>query len=214
MAYTNFYIRFGLGHGFDPEHPVWREYLAGLGEATDGREWTYRFYRQRPPVTPPNVAATFGCFAYAQLGDDRIRLHFENVEKDDTSPLGVERRDRRLAELAALFDYVKRTSRTPPRVIGASWLYNLDAYRRLFPKAYVSTAHVIHDRYQHMPLWGQSVDRRGEVKESVARELLDRLGRQSSLEGLEACFPFQVLALEALASEFYEFLRRLTHIAV
>ncbi len=64
---------------------------------------------------------------------------------------------------------------------------------------------MIHGRYQHMPLWGQFVDRRGDVKERMARELRDRLGRQSRLEGLEACFPFQVLALEALASEFYEF---------
>ncbi len=147
-----------------------------------------------------------GCFAYARLGDDRIRLHFENAETDDhSSPLGVERRDRRLAELAALFEHVKRTSRTPPRVVGVSWLYNLDAYRRLFPKSYVSAAHVIYGRYQHMPLWGQFVDRRGEVKERMARVLLGRLGRHSRLEGLETCFPFQVLALEALASEFYEF---------
>ncbi len=123
LVYTNRYIRFALGHGFDPEHPVWREYLAGLDEARDGREWTYRFYRQRPPVTPPNVVATFGGFAYARLGDDRIRLHFQNAETDDhTSPLGVERRDRRLAELAAVFGHVKRTSRTPPRVVGMSWL--------------------------------------------------------------------------------------------
>ena len=47
LEYTNLYIRFGLGRGFDPAHPTWREYLAGLQDANDTREWTYRFYLRR-----------------------------------------------------------------------------------------------------------------------------------------------------------------------
>ena len=90
-------------------------------------------------------------------------------------------------------------------MIGASWLYNLDAYRRLFPKPYLATARVIHGRFRHMPLWGQFVDRSGNVKESVARQFLNCLARQSRLEELDQCFPFQVLALEAPVAEFYEF---------
>jgi hypothetical protein len=43
LDYTNLYIRLGLGRGFDPAHPAWREYLAGLQDANDAREWTYRF---------------------------------------------------------------------------------------------------------------------------------------------------------------------------
>jgi hypothetical protein len=149
--------------------------------------------------------ATCGCFSYARLSDDRIRLHFQNAETDDHSPLRIERRGQRLADLAALFEHVKRAMRPPARVVGASWLYNLDAYRRLFPESYLATAHVIHGRFRHMPLWGQFVNRHGELKESMARQLLERLARQSSLEGLDRCFPFQVLAVEAPASEFYEF---------
>ncbi|MEP7220505.1 MAG: hypothetical protein ABI876_16385, partial [Bacteroidota bacterium] len=42
--YTNLYIRFGLGRGFDLEHNGWRAYVDGLRTAEDGREWTYRFY--------------------------------------------------------------------------------------------------------------------------------------------------------------------------
>jgi hypothetical protein len=75
--------------------------------------------------------ATFGCFSYARSSGDRIRLHFQNAETDGHSPLGIERLDRRLADLAALFEHIKRTLRQPLQVVGASWLYNLDAYRRL-----------------------------------------------------------------------------------
>lgn len=44
LGYTNLYVRFGLGRDFDPAHPTWREYLAGLHGTNDDREWTYRFY--------------------------------------------------------------------------------------------------------------------------------------------------------------------------
>ena len=45
LEYTNLYVRFGLGRDFDPAHPTWRAYLAGLPDTDDGREWTYRFYQ-------------------------------------------------------------------------------------------------------------------------------------------------------------------------
>ena len=151
------------------------------------------------------MVATFGCFSYSRLRDDRIRLHFENAQTDGGSSLGSSRRSQRLADLAALFAHVKLTERGSPRAVGASWLYNLEAYRRLFPKSYLATARVLHDRFQHMPLWGQFLDRHGEIKKDMAHRLLDRLGSQSSLVGLDQCFPLQVLTVEALVQEFYAF---------
>jgi hypothetical protein len=206
LAYTNLYIRFGLGRDFDPAHPTWREYVAGLHDTNDSREWTYRFYSTRPEaMAGPTVVATFGCFSYARLRGDRIRLHFRNAETDGCSPLGIERLGQRLAELAALFEHVKRTLRPPLQVAGASWLYNLDGYRRLFPASYVATAHMIEHRFQRMPLWGQFLDRHGEIKERMTRQFLERLEHQSSMDSLDQCFPFQVLAVEASVLEFYDF---------
>ena len=151
--------------------------------------------------------ATSGCFAYARLAGDRIRLHFHNAETDGCSPLARARVEQRLADLAGLFRHVQRTEREPVRVVGASWLYNLAAYRRLFPASYVETAHVIERRFQSMPLWGQFLDRSGALKAGVARPFLEGLARQSSLEGLDQCFPFQVLRVEAPVHEFYDFYR-------
>jgi hypothetical protein len=206
FEYTNLYIRFGLGRRFDPAHPIWREYVVGLRDTNDSREWTYRFYLARPEaMAAPSTVATFGCFSYARLSGDRIRLHFQNAETDGHSPLGIERLGRRLADLAVLFEHVKRTLRQPLQVGGASWLYNLGSYRRLFPAAYLATGRVIHQRFQHMPLWGQFLDRYGEIKESMTRQFLERLERQSSIDSLDQCFPFQVLAVEASATDFYDF---------
>jgi hypothetical protein len=206
LEYTNLYIRFGLGHDFDPAHPIWREYLAGLQDTNDPHDWTYRFYLTRSGATAaPAVVATFGCFSYARPRDDRIRLHFQNADTDGRSSLAIERRDQRLADLVALFGHVKRTVCQPLRVVGASWLYNLDAYRRLFPASYLASAHVINHRFQHMPLWGQFVDRNGRVKEQITRPFLERLERHSRLDNLDQCFPFQVLSVEASVLEFDRF---------
>lgn len=205
LEYTNLYVRLGLGRDFDPGHAVWREYVAGLRQARDIPEWTYRFYLERPETEPPGIIATRGCFAYARLAEGRVRLHFRNSERDGGSPLGRDRRGRRLAELTVLFEHLRRTSDGSARVVGASWLYNLDAYRRLFPGSYLATARVAARRFQHMPLWGQFLDRHGEVRERAARTFLDRLERQTSLDTLEQCFPLPVLTLEAPASVFHEF---------
>ena len=206
LNYTNLYIRFGCGRDFDPAHPRWQEYVAGLSNTHDRHDWTYRFYVIRSePVVPPGLVATFGCFSYARLQDDRIRLHFHDGDRDGRSPLAKERSDRRKAELASLFTDVKQTTPNPARVVGASWLYNVAAYRQLFPGAYLATARPIQHRFRHMPLWGQFVNRDGAIKEDRVRQFRERLGRHSSLEGLDDCFPFQVLALEAPAADFYHF---------
>jgi len=39
----------------------------------------------------------------------------------------------------------------------------------------------------------------------MARQFRERLGRQSTLEHLDECFPLQVFSLEAPVFEFYNF---------
>jgi len=56
-----------------------------------------------------------------------------------------------------------------------------------------------------MPLWGQFLDRYGETKKSMTDQFVECLERQSSLDSLDQCFPFQVLRVEASVTEFYEF---------
>ena len=90
-------------------------------------------------------------------------------------------------------------------MVGASWLYNVEAYRRLFPNSYLATARATPHCFQHLPLWGQFLDRHGAVREKPARDFLDRLEHQSSVDGLDRCFPFQALSVEAPAQHFYGF---------
>jgi hypothetical protein len=56
-----------------------------------------------------------------------------------------------------------------------------------------------------MPLWGQFLNRRGEVRESMAESFMNTLAKTSKLGDLGRCFPFQALTVTAPAREFYDF---------
>jgi hypothetical protein len=206
FEYTNLYVRFGLGRAFDPRHDAWRAYVNGLQIAADGREWTYRFYlRDAEASTAPATIATFGCFSYALQGDNVLRLHFRNAEPAGRSPLGASCGERRHAELKELFTHLKSEGFRDLRVAGISWLYNLHAYRRLFPPAYTTSPRVLHGLFRSMPLWGQLLNHRGKVKPDMRESLLNAIARQRSLEGIDNCFPFQVLRVEGAVEMLYEF---------
>jgi len=203
---TNFYVRLGFGRDFKANHPGWQSYLSGLREARDGREWTYRFYLREPEVrTAPSVAASFGCFSYAVRDAGHVRLHFRSAEADDCSSLGASRIGQRRADLSALCAHWKPGLSRDTPVVGASWLYNLQAYRRLFPPGYVSTARPIRGAFRSMALWGQFVDRRGEVRSPAAAAFRSALGRASSSGDLDACLPLQPLTVTASVGEFRDF---------
>jgi hypothetical protein len=132
-------------------------------------------------------------------------LHFHNDEPDEISPLSRDRMSARLAELKRMVTDIKQNVSNPTTIIGASWLYNLEAYRRLFPPAYLATAQMGGHDFPYLPLWGQFVDHRGQIKEDWVARFLECLDRQHDVAGLEQCFLFQVVHLECSIQEFYQF---------
>lgn len=206
LDYTNLYVRFGLGRGFDAQHPVWLAYLAGLRTVANVRQYTHEFYLRvaDAPTAPPTVER-FGCFSWAREGSEAIRLHFLNDEAGDVSPLSHAQREARQEELAAVFAHAKAIVGNAPKVVGISWLYNLEAYRRLFPPAYGDSRQVVRARFRGMSLWGQFLDHRGRLKQSAARRLLNGLAQQPIAGELDRCFPFQVMTTEAPIQQFYAF---------
>jgi hypothetical protein len=55
-----------------------------------------------------------------------------------------------------------------------------------------------------MSLWGQFLDRHGDLKPSPTQQFLERLERESDPGRLDQCFPLQVLTVEAPVQEFYD----------
>lgn len=203
LDYTNLYIRFGLGRDFDHSNPIWRRYVDGLTRTSDVFDWTYRFYlAQGEDLRPP---ATSACFSYAMQGAECVRIHFRNTESTTTSPLSSDRLPALLGELRSMFGEVKRNEKNVTSVVGTSWLYNLPAYQRCFPRLYVAGAKVAEPRYRHLSLWGQFLDRTGSLRHDVVQDFKSRLARLTDLGDLALAFPLQALAVEAPIAEFYRF---------
>ncbi len=204
--YTNLFIRFGLGNSLEPNQPIWREFIAGLVGGSQDVELAYQFGRRYGcPREAGASRATFGCFSYTVWDGTRLRLHFHNNEVTDTSPLSEERRATRQEELCKMFSFVRKNDSKLETVVGGSWLYYLEGYRRLFPLAFLSTARQGAEDYPYLTLWGQFLDRHGEVRPGPAQQFMEGLERQTTLAGLLDCFPLKVQYLEAPLGIFYDY---------
>jgi hypothetical protein len=102
----------------------------------------------------------------------------------------------RRAELRALTTDLRQRHPDARQVRGRSWLYNLDAYKRLFPAEYVASIRrpTSAVNLTGSSTWGQVLDYRGRVKVAVRDHVLSHL----SLTMLET--PWQAFPLAALVA--------------
>jgi hypothetical protein len=203
LTFTPLYLNFGLTRSFSPQDPTWQEFLAGYHDASQPVAWTHAFYLAH---AREYGESPFGCFSYAYESETRtIRLHFGDRDAAGAGPLSEERQQARRAELTALFADVRREVPAAEAVPGRSWLYILAAYRRLFPPAYVRTAVPSASEWQFMSLWGQFLDRCGEVRPDPTTTFLDRIATATTLDALAWSFPLPVLAPRCPIEHFYAF---------
>lgn len=207
--YTNLRRRLGLGEPHEPPSAGWTDYLAALATAGSPErrlDWTFAAFLSGPPE-PPRVNP-FGCFRCDPPDEQgAVKIHFTNQEVGEgVSPLNRARTDRRLAELRAMFAFVREAYPSAASVQGGSWLYNLDAYRRLFPTAYGAsrvrpTGHV---RLSGTSTWGQVLDHREAVKTEVRDHFVGNW-RDIDIAQPWLAFPLPALRTQAPIGLFYEF---------
>jgi hypothetical protein len=167
------------------------------------------YERRRPPdVTPGDPAfhgrPLFGCFSYAVREGGVIRPHFVANDLPDLRPHSAERVAARRAELRQLFAHVQAHVPEATTALGNSWLYNVAAYRRLFPAAY--TAHMPasdEDEFQYLALWGQCYDRAWQPRPDIVSALFERVAMLTELASLRHCFSYQILQPKCLIRAFY-----------
>jgi hypothetical protein len=209
--YTNFYRRFGFGIWQDaPRVPAWDHYKAHLQtlETHDKRlAWTQAFYAQLPPERLPAGRQQFGCFGCDPPdADGRVRIHFTNHDTDGTSPLSQAKMGARRQDLQALFTYVQHTHAGAARsVLGGSWLYHLEAYRRLFPPVY-GESRVVQEGNAHLQgqtCWGQFLDHHNAVRPALREQLLANLATVD-VQRLWKAFPVPTYHVQAPIQAFYD----------
>ncbi|MDR3509464.1 MAG: hypothetical protein P4L64_16360, partial [Caulobacteraceae bacterium] len=140
-------------------------------------------------------------------GAGMVRIHFNNRDSaDGVSPLSAAKIGARRAELGAMFAFLRQTFPQARRVRGGSWLYNLEAYRRLFPPVYGQSRRIPEGavRYSGTSSWGQMLDFRGAVRPVARDHMLAHLP-DLTLEALWRAFPLRALRASAPIEAFYDF---------
>ncbi len=198
--YTTIPVSFELSDLQNPTDVVWASYLNGLAHATDTIEWTYEFYLKHKYDDPTPTCGEFrghrlfGSFYYVLRVGHVVRPGFIN-RKDNVSSMSSLSQDRMgetMNDLAAMFHSLTNEVTDVNVIEGNSWLYNLEAYRRVFPPEYTLDMQENDDPdFQYLMIWGQFLDKDGGVKTSLASEFLSRVEDLSSIKDLRFCFPFQ-----------------------
>lgn len=211
LRFTNLHRRLGFGVNKPGEPPAvgWADYAHALEAEPDPAiqlKLSQAICAASPPERLPLPGQTqFGCFASEAADDDgAVRLHFNNVDTDEAGgPLASGKVARRRAELAALVRHVRQTYPQAAVIRGRSWLYNLEAYRRLFPADYGASRTVASGplRLNGTSSWGQLIDSRERIRPDVRDAFLANLERLDP-QAPWLVFPLRVLATEAPIESF------------
>jgi hypothetical protein len=207
LRYTAIYRTLGLRGNFVADDPVWQAYLHGLGDTGSDAAWTQQVCRERYHQIPKLVDGPhWGCFAYHSNDDQRaIGLHFLDNDASGLSPLSLARRPERLVELRSMFAHIKQAHPDVRYVTGGSWLYNWEAYLRLFPMSYCQSVRPAPPRFQFRSLWGQFLRRDGEVREDLAAQFIERFNGLHTVASAGTSIPYQVLTACGEIWNFYAF---------
>ena len=137
-----------------------------------------------------------------------VRIHFAPIDKGGgTGPLSRAKVEVRRSELTEMFDCIRHDHPQARYVVGVSWLYNLEAYRRLFPTEYGESRKIF--KRQPMTLtggssWGQFLDHNDTIKPELRDKFLGNL-QQINFDTLWELFPLPAMITRAPLPAFYDF---------
>jgi hypothetical protein len=142
FGFTSLHRRFGLGvPGQAPIGALWNEFTARIASTSDTNERVaiaQHYFAITNDEAPPPAGTVFGCFNFTgPQADGAARIHFVNRELDPlVGPLSSARLPQRQAELRSLLPALLRAYPQTTHILGRSWLYHREAYRRIYPLAY------------------------------------------------------------------------------
>lgn len=206
FRYTMLFRSFNISRRFDPDNAVWKDYIDCVSRSDTIRDTTLAFYAHRMLIAEPPVAMySYGCFGYALSTPQTARIHFFPREPH---PLSSHCEAHRREELCHVIRHMKKESPDTVSIVGRSWLYNLPAYRRLFPSVYLASAEPCAPMiaYPRLALWGQFLKGTSDVRHDMVDVFAKRLTNVEDENGLYDCFPCKVLRLEASVDAFLDHL--------
>jgi hypothetical protein len=135
----------------------------------------------------------FGCLIYDEVSGtpDVVGMHFVNAEYVSEGPLNSSRAILRKSEMFDLLSDVHNRFPNTNEIRGKSWLYNLAAYKQLFPDSYLANLVIDTDDSQWgrgSTIWGQFIDGQMQLRTEKAKSFLETLSTLSVGEPLSTIF--------------------------
>ena len=157
---------------------------------------------------PYHEGRRFGCFAYDYHDkENAVELHFFNAEFDSIGPLSTKKISARRAEITNVMKAIRRDYPEAIEVRGRSWLYNFDAYQRLFPESYIS--HMTPDKDESSwihgtRIWGQFMDSDNHLREDMTEKFLASV-QVLPVDQLMSALPAPPMIVSGPITDFYKF---------
>lgn len=135
-----------------------------------------------------------------------MRIHFYNRDTNGAGgPLAASKAGQRQDELAAMVRHIRQIHPEATDVCGSSWLYNLKAYRRLFPPDFAASRTLPDTvRPTGTSTWGQLIDSRNDIRPEIRDTMVANLNRLDPSAPWLA-FPFRVLTASSPLESFEAF---------
>lgn len=164
--------------------------------------WTFFDLHRRDQLAASSVSPPFGPFdSWHDREAGSLRLRFVN----GPHVLGSAQQTQRMDELKRMFSSLGERYDRDTCVTGFSWLYNLQAYSRLFPTAFIEAAQPVPRWFSSGARWGQVAAGDGRLRHGIGPTLLSSANAALDIDALDRCFQFSALTLRAPLSAFVDF---------
>jgi len=203
-----FYLIGNYSWDFNSNSPHWKELILRFNKGENLVEIAYEKHVNNYQ-DPANKKKWFGCFGYKysidEQGEGVVKIHFLNDGSSVEGPLALSQYKYRIKELKEMFEEIQKNHPDTKYVQGGSWLYNLDSYKRLFPKEYVKNMKSRSPKTSILVIWGQFLNSEWQIKEDMSKRFLDRLHMVKTLEDLDRVFEMKELYPKGEIEDFINF---------
>ena len=214
---TNFFTRI-IGYDyakFPSERNVeWIELISKIPEKQEETiDFFYNEYLNRvnsPKKEVYNIRE-FGCFHYYRFDTTGIlQLHFEANDPDGN--LSKDRIQNRKDELREMFEYIKSNESGDSQFLATTWLFNIEAFTRLFPEEFSQKAYLWNSNncFQDNSHWGQFLDKDRNFLDEIADQFKEnwtsiKEDQTVALLSFNRLFPFPTKESRVDLNVFYKF---------
>lgn len=203
LHHTGFYKLIGTSDwNFDRTNPQWQAFITemNINPSIDTIQ-KFCIYGRRETIDGDKK---FGCFSY-DFNEKTGNIHLHFMPSLEGRSLALDQKDQRLQELRQMFLSIKTKYPQVKKVVGFSWLHNISAYQRLFPREYFENMKINKGWYKSLALWGQFINSDLSIKKEEVTLFLDCIRNKGSVSELQDCFPFHVGEPVAEVNHFYSF---------